>query len=165
MKEIKIEDDLFEDLLERVVNSGKSFSDVIREFRDGKANMDKEKESKNKNLSHPEMELQKYAQSTEFTSLRSHLEKFLAILGKIHQLTPNEFDKVEQLQGHKRKYFAKSSKELSQYGSSVFPKRIPNSPYWVITNNSTVQKRDMVKSVLLRLGYDKTFAKNIVKNI
>lgn len=81
--------------------------------------------------------------------------KFLFILSYLYKRNPDDFKKVLALSGRRRKYFSGSSQELEASGSSVFPKQIPNAPYWVVTNNDTPKKRRMLEDVLRILGYSK----------
>lgn len=39
-------------------------------------------------------------------------------------------------------------------GKSTHPRQIPNSPYWVMTNADTDQKKEMLSRALTVLGYD-----------
>jgi negative modulator of initiation of replication len=82
------------------------------------------------------------------------VEKFLSILAWLQKDDPEKFEKVLLLRGRKRLYFAKTADELEASGNSVMPKRIPDSPFWVITNSPTVLKQQIIGEVMRMLGYD-----------
>jgi negative modulator of initiation of replication len=79
--------------------------------------------------------------------------KFLQILSWAYQKHPNDFDRVLAIEGNRRKYFARDQRTLLESGSSTNPRPIPNSPFWVITNNSTAKKAEILSEVMRLLGY------------
>jgi negative modulator of initiation of replication len=89
--------------------------------------------------------------------------RFLYILSCVHKRYPEQFKKVLAISGRRRKYFAVSSEELEESGNSVFPKQIPHSPFWVITNNDTPKKRRMIRDVLKLVGYSEDAVKQAVE--
>ncbi|MDY6927195.1 MAG: replication initiation negative regulator SeqA [Pseudomonadota bacterium] len=82
------------------------------------------------------------------------VDQFLFILQQIYLQHPGDFAKVESIVGKNRKYFASSKEELLKSGSSTNPKAIPQSGFWVVTNNNTAKKLAMLSQVLQILGYD-----------
>ncbi|PRO73471.1 replication initiation negative regulator SeqA [Alteromonas alba] len=82
------------------------------------------------------------------------VDQFLFILQQIYLQHPGDFAKVESIVGKNRKYFASSKEELLMSGSSTNPKAIPDSGFWVVTNNNTAKKLAMLSQVLQILGYD-----------
>jgi len=81
--------------------------------------------------------------------------------GRLHKHHPEKFDKVLLLNGRKRRYFAKTEKELEESGSSVMPKRIPDSPYWVFTNSPTELKKQVITDVMRVLGYEPSVIRSV----
>ncbi|MBU3022598.1 replication initiation negative regulator SeqA [Aestuariibacter sp. A3R04] len=81
------------------------------------------------------------------------VDQFLFILSELHDLHKTAFSKVEEIKGKNRIYFATSKEALLNTGSSTNPKQIPNSDYWVVTNNNTAKKVAMLRQVLQTLGY------------
>lgn len=90
------------------------------------------------------------------------VDLFLFILAQLHELHPQAFAAVEQIKGKNRIYFATSKEALLKTGSSTNPKQIPDSPYWVVTNNNTAKKVAMLEQVLQVLGYDEATAATVV---
>ena len=89
------------------------------------------------------------------------VDQFLFILQQIYLQHPGDFAKVESIVGKNRKYFASSKEELLKSGSSTNPKAIPQSGFWVVTNNNTAKKLAMLSQVLQILGYDDKVVKTV----
>lgn len=83
----------------------------------------------------------------------SVVERFLLILSVLHHVNTDTFERILAVKGRNRLYFAKSKQELIAAGSSTNPKQVPNSEYWVVTNNNTSKKSSMLMEVLNILGY------------
>jgi negative modulator of initiation of replication len=77
----------------------------------------------------------------------------LSILSFLHKENPDKFSSLLSLEGRKRRYIAKSERELDDSGTSVNPKKIPYTDYWVVTNNDTNNKKLLLRQVLTLLGY------------
>lgn len=89
--------------------------------------------------------------------------KFLFALESVHQLMGEKFEKILQIQGRDRLYFAKSKEALLKASPSANPKQIGESQYWVTSNNNTAKKRTILKEVLLQFGCDETIAKSLAE--
>jgi len=89
------------------------------------------------------------------------VDQFLFILQQVYLQHPGDFAKVESIVGKNRKYFASSKEELLKSGSSTNPKAIPDSGFWVVTNNNTAKKLAMLSQVLQILGYDDKVVKTV----
>ena len=90
------------------------------------------------------------------------VDQFLFILSAAHKLNANSFSQVESIVGKNRTYFAKSKEALLENGSSTNPKAIPDSDYWVVTNNNTAKKVNMLEQVLRKLGYAPEVVETVV---
>ena len=95
-------------------------------------------------------------------SYTKRVDLFLFILSQLHELHPEEFARVEEIKGKNRVYFATSKEALLNTGSSTNPKQIPQSQYWVVTNNNTAKKLAMLEQVLQLLGYDSTTVETVM---
>jgi negative modulator of initiation of replication len=89
------------------------------------------------------------------------VDQFLFILQQVYLQHPTDFAKVESIVGKNRKYFASSKEELLKSGSSTNPKLIPESGFWVVSNNNTAKKLAMLSQVLQILGYDDKVVKAV----
>ncbi|WP_127347888.1 replication initiation regulator SeqA [Pseudidiomarina mangrovi] len=92
---------------------------------------------------------------------RSIVARFLYILSMLHRCHAQQFERVLQITGRDRKYFATVERELEEAGTSTNPKQIPDSDYYVVTNNNTTRKKMMLTQVALELGYNQTQAERI----
>ena len=88
-----------------------------------------------------------------FRSQRQVVEKFLSLLQWVQIREGDRFKIVLNIAGRSRKYFALSDQELHASGTHTNPKQIPNSHYWVVTNNDTPKKQGIIREVLQTLGY------------
>lgn len=84
---------------------------------------------------------------------KSVVGRFLHILSMLYRCHTDQFSTVLGIKGRDRVYFATSEEALLQTGNSTNPKQIPQSPYWVITNNNTTKKKSMLTQVAKGLNY------------
>ena len=87
--------------------------------------------------------------------------RFLFILSALHRTHKANFSAVLDVQGRDRVYFATSKEALVNSGSSMNPKNITDSEYWVMTNSNTTRKKMMLHEVALGLGYSAEQAEKI----
>lgn len=148
MTTIEIDQDIHDYLLQHVKNFGESASDVLR--REFGINAKNRPTADGSNSSH---ELFEILESSKIKHARGVVGKFLEILSAAYEHNKNKFDIVLAIQGRGRIYFAKSKKEIESSGNSTQPKQIPGTPYWVMTNSPTTQKKEMLREVLEGIGY------------
>jgi len=98
--------------------------------------------------------IQQFLKTSAFLVHTSVVHRFLAILSWLYKQNRGDFAKVKGLRGRNRLYFAESDRELEASGSSVNPKHVPDSPYWVVTNSPTQGKKDLLSDVMRVLGYN-----------
>lgn len=91
----------------------------------------------------------------------SRVEQFLTILSALHQTHAADFEKVLDVKGRNRLYFATDKEQLLQAGSSTNPKQVPASRYWVVTNNNTAKKVSMLTQVAGVLDYSEQDSKKL----
>ena len=103
-----------------------------------------------------------FVNSPQFASHRNVTEKFLALLAFLHDRHQEDFGKVVGLGGRKRSYFGKSRSDIARSGNRTFPRQIPKSDYWVLTNAANHHKRDILRRALQALGYPPTLQASIV---
>ncbi len=87
--------------------------------------------------------------------------RFLFILAALYRTHKNEFVNVLEIKGRDRVYFATSKEALLESGSSMNPKNITDTEYWVMTNSNTTRKKMMLHEVALCLGYSASEAEKI----
>ncbi|AOW78232.1 N-carbamyl-L-amino acid amidohydrolase [Colwellia sp. PAMC 20917] len=102
-----------------------------------------------------------YINKEELAMQRGAVGRFLLILAALYRVHSESFAVVSEIRGRDRLYFAKSKDELSASGSSTKPLQIPDSPFWVMTNSNTTRKKMMLTKASLMLGYTDEDAENI----
>ena len=96
------------------------------------------------------------------STFTKRVDQFLFVLSAAHKLNSENFANVESIKGKNRTYFATSKEALLENGSSTNPKAIPGSPFWVVTNNNTAKKTNMLEQVLRNLGYQPDVIETVV---
>ena len=96
------------------------------------------------------------------STFTKRVDQFLFVLSAAHKLNAGNFARVESIKGKNRTYFATSKEALLENGSSTNPKAIPDSPFWVVTNNNTAKKTNMLEQVLRNLGYQPDVIETVV---
>ena len=176
MKSIQIEDDLYHFIASQTQDIGESASDILRRLVmpaslfnslqdikvDGTSPDSYLKKTVNVNTRPPENTAQACQAKAVFNELEGQqlqaipkiVERWLLVLSIIHKHNPQQFIKVLGMSGRNRTYFATDKDTLLTTGSSTNPKNVPGSDYWVITNNNTVKKINMLKEVAEQVGFN-----------
>ena len=102
-----------------------------------------------------------YINKEELAMQRGAVGRFLLILAALHRVHKNNFSAVCEVRGRDRLYFANSEAALAESGSSTKPREIPDSPYWVITNSNTTRKKMMLTEAARALGYSDSDTESI----
>lgn len=93
----------------------------------------------------------------------SRVQQWLHVLSALHQVNTDRFSKVLEITGRNR--FSDNKALLLEAGSSTNPKAIPNSRYWVVTNNNTAKKLSMLTQVCELLGYSQEHTQALVAKL
>lgn len=158
MKTVQLDDDVYAHLLSQVQVIGEDASSILRRLLKIPVNSAKPKTV----INHDEPlittkacgRIDECIEHPHFQMEREAIGKFLFTLSWLHKMHgEEEFSKILAIRGRKRLYYAKSADELDESGSSVYPQRIPNTSYWVVTNNDTPKKQRMLSDVMRVLGY------------
>jgi negative modulator of initiation of replication len=180
MKTIQVDDELYKYIASQTQNIGESASEILRRLLLGDANAEipteeavqepepvaaKKTETKKQKTVKAEKSNAKSVfdllNKEEIMTQKGAVGRFLFILAALHRAHPEEFEKVLQVKGKGRVYFATTAEELEAHGSSIKPKQIPDSIYWVVTNNNTPRKKLITNEVAVVLGYDDTQAEKL----
>jgi negative modulator of initiation of replication len=100
---------------------------------------------------------------TKLAETTKMVERFLLILAALAHVHGDSFVKVLNIAGRNRVYFAKDKDTLLETGSSTNPKKIPDSDYWVITNNNTAKKVSILRAVGDVLEYPEVDIKRLLE--
>lgn len=181
MKNIEIDDELYQYIVKNTEQIGESASSILRRllgFNTTKETLpvatsletvDSELNSRDEvsvkkltRITNKSVEyLFNYINKEDLSMQRSVVGQFLLILAALYRVHPNKFSLVTEIRGKGRLYFGKSADELEASGSSTKPKQIGQSSYWVITNTNTTRKKMILKGVAEELGYDDLSAEKI----
>ncbi len=174
MKTIEIEDQIYELLLHQTTRFGETPSNVIERLINGSSQRPIDGQAQHasaKPVHQASAErtaqdpLGAFLNGPSFLVQGNAIGRFLAILSWLCNQHPQRFEEVLRLNGRKRKYFARSAEELEASGNSVMPKRIPDTPYWVVSNSPTQLKKQIISDVFRMLGYDGSSTQRAVEAI
>lgn len=164
MKTIEIDDQLYQYIASQTTTIGESASDILRRL----LLVDQEQMAKSieEASAAPAVKEQVAPKKTasasdvfdllnkgEIAAQKGAVGRFMHILSALYRAHEADFDKVLEIRGRNRLYFAKGEDALMQNGSSTNPKNIANSEFWVVTNSNTTKKKLMLTEVARVLGY------------
>lgn len=187
MKQIDIDDELYQYIASNTQSIGESASTILRRLLNlnGDDNTPVAKNNQNNQLAtqdkrddtqQPNDSLEqevvtpmKQTNANVFNILNKEelamqkgvVGRFLFILSAFYRTHKKEFSAVLDIKGRDRVYFATSKEDLVNSGSSMNPKNITDSEYWVMTNSNTTRKKMMLHEVALCLGYTAEQAEEI----
>lgn len=172
MKTIEIDDELYHYIASRTQAIGESASDILRRllrlpaspqpFVLVQENMlnelkDLAKLPKEKKQVSLQEKVQKRIEfvltSPQFIDETKVVNRFLQLLSALYVSDAEGFAfATENVQGSERIYFARDKEIILATGSSVKAKQIPDSPFWVITNNNTERKGIILSALMSSMG-------------
>ncbi|KOO07098.1 replication initiation negative regulator SeqA [Vibrio hepatarius] len=179
MKTIEVDEDLYRYIASQTQHIGESASDILRRLLevDGKnrqpapvvpvqpqgivVSRDAIKEEKVDGVK----EMRSLLISDEFAGLKKAIDRFMLVLSTLHRIDPTGFSEATQVKGRKRVYFADNEQTLLESGNTTKPKAIPGSPFWVITNNNTSRKRQMVDQLMTRMSFPADLTEKVANSI
>lgn len=171
MKSIQIEEDLYHFIASQTQDIGESASDILRRLVMPESLLNGGQNNHNDEARSPYSKAsdENSAQSTDTTcqaaavfaelegqqlqAIPKVVERWLLVLSIIHKHNSQQFAKVLGMSGRNRTYFATDKDTLLATGSSTNPKNVPGSNYWVITNNNSLKKINMLKNVAEQVGF------------
>lgn len=148
MRPIEIDEDIYQHIASNTKEIGEPASSILRRLL-GLGGL-QEEQIKGASPTHEFIEAMS---SPKFTMQTAAVDKFLFFLGLAYLQKKVEFEKVLEIQGRDRRYFGKSREEIEESGNSTQPRNVPGSPFWVMTNSPTSQKKQMLRNALKLLGY------------
>lgn len=181
MKSIQIEDDLYHFIASQTQDIGESASDILRRLVMPESLLNTTVDDSVDEISVvyttdnnvsvvPSSELACQAsevfaelEGQQLLAIAKMVERWLLVLSIIHKHHKQQFSKVLGMSGRNRTYFAIDKDTLLATGSSTNPKNIPGSNYWVITNNNTVKKINMLKEVAEQVGFSLSEIEQLIK--
>ncbi|MBW3694451.1 replication initiation negative regulator SeqA [Vibrio sp. T187] len=179
MKTIEVDEDLYRYIAGQTEHIGESASDILRRL----LNVEGQKAVQVKEAKQPKgivvskdagiipakidgvKEMRSLLISDEFASLKKAIDRFMLVLSTLHHIDPESFSEATQVKGRKRVYFADNEETLLANGNTTKPKAIPSSPFWVITNNNTSRKRQMVEQLMSRMSFQADLIEKVTGSI
>lgn len=165
MKRIDIDDDIYTYIAANTEHIGESASNILRRLLNlppltpsptAQADSELPTETATADVqtgAHSGQHIFDLLTPADLAGEKSVVGRFLHILSMLYRCHSEHFSTVLGIKGRDRVYFATSQEALVQTGNSTNPKQIPQSPYWVITNNNTTKKKSMLTQVAKELGY------------
>ncbi len=177
MKTIEVDEDLYRYIASQTLHIGESASDILRRL----LNVDGELATAAPAAEPKGIVVSKDAAfdtkidgvkvmrslliSDEFAGLKNAIDRFMLILSTLHRIDSASFSEATMFKGRKRVYFADNEQTLLASGQTTKPKAIPNTPFWVITNNNTSRKQQMVEQVMVRMGFPSDIIEKVTHSI
>ncbi|MDN3701269.1 replication initiation negative regulator SeqA [Vibrio artabrorum] len=179
MKTIEVDEDLYRFIAGQTERIGESASDILRRLlqvdSQGKVPIEDIVEPKGIVVSKEVgftlekldgvKEMRSLLISDEFASLKKAIDRFMLVLSTLHKIDPESFSEATQVKGRKRVYFADNEATLLANGNTTKPKAIPQSPFWVITNNNTSRKRQMIEQLMSRMSFQAELIEKVTGSI
>mgnify|MGYP003588827508 CR=1 FL=1 len=168
MKTIEVDDELYHYIASRTQAIGESASDILRRLLrlpsspqpfvlvqqntiDELKELAKPKAKAKKEdlIEKAVQKVEKVLKSDSFVNENKNVSRFLMLLSALHHANAQGFAQAtEVVTGTERTYFGTSEEALLSHGSSVKAKQIPDSPFWVVTNNNTARKGLILTGVM-----------------
>jgi len=161
MKTIEVEDDVYRYIAAQTKEIGEPATSILRRLLGVDAGAQPGQAAKTVVAAKPH-ELALLLSQPMFSSSTTAVARMLRIFKEIHAQKKQDFEKVLQIQGRNRAYFAHSKQEILKSGKSTQPREIEGTGFWVMTNSPTQQKQQMVREVLEMLGYSPAAVKAAV---
>ena len=186
MKTIEVDEDLYRYIAGQTLHIGESASDILRRLLDVDNKMlpaDKaekpaapvvpvipqgivvSKDAAQETQVDSVKEMRTLLISDEFAGLKKAVDRFMLVLSTLYRIDSQSFSDAMSVKGRKRVYFADNEQTLLASGQTTKPKAIPNTPFWVITNNNTSRKRQMVEQVMTLMNFPSDIIEKVTNAI
>ena len=179
MKTIEVDEDLYRYIASQTQHIGESASDILRRLLnvDGHVQTAQQQpiiEPRGLVISKDAVKevqidgvkaMRSLLISDEFAGLKKAIDRFMLVLSTLHHIDPEGFSEATQVKGRKRVYFADNEQTLLANGNTTKPKAIPASSFWVITNNNTSRKRQMVDQLMSRMSFSADLIEKVTLSI
>jgi negative regulator of replication initiation len=91
--------------------------------------------------------------------------RYFAVLEFLYHQHKDKFSVLEEYGRGKRIIFARDAKTIEESGSSTFPQKIPNTPYFAVTNLPNSRKRKILEGVLRMFHYPSAEIELVLKSL
>ncbi|MGV3002432.1 replication initiation negative regulator SeqA [Vibrio sp.] len=168
MKTIEVDEELYRYIASQTQHIGESASDILRRLLIGEQQGSQANATMTNPVTVDTVESTKPAKqekpdgvkvmrslliSDEFAEKDKAIDRFMLILSSLYHIEASSFAEAAKVKGRTRVYFADNEETLLASGKTTKPRSIPNTPFWVITNNNTNRKRQMVQQLMTQMGF------------
>ncbi|OEF24023.1 replication initiation negative regulator SeqA [Vibrio rumoiensis] len=166
MKTIEVDEELYRYIASQTQHIGESASDILRRLLIGdqqgsKVSTNVASAVATEAVSVPVKEekqdgvkmMRSLLISNDFAEKEKAIDRFMSVLSALYHVEPNRFADAAKVKGRTRVYFADNEETLLASGKTTKPRSIPETPFWVITNNNTNRKRQMVQQLMTQMGF------------
>ena len=170
MKTIQIEDEVFAALESRVRSFNDTPNEVIKRLLEefgGMKNSVPEKPKIDKTLPNNSPTVSaiiQLIQSPEYL-MADAKRKYFAVLEFLYHQNKDKFSVLEQYGRGKRVNFARDAKAIEESGNSTYPQKIPNTPYFALTNLPNLRKRKILEDALKVFKYSSDEIELVLKSL
>ena len=168
MKTIEVDDQVYEDLSQRVQGFNESPNSVIKrllKLPSGEPVLTNETETEveSPEASQPS-ELEVLLNSPEFRRLDG-IGRYLHLLQFLHSSSPEAFEKLPayRRKGAKRINFSNNPQEIRSSGSNTKPQQIPGTEFFVLSNLDNKSKRKILADIMPEFGFSWEEIKTVLK--
>jgi negative modulator of initiation of replication len=163
MKTINVDEEVYLHIAQNTREIGESASDILRRLLglEGVNGASPASPVKGQDAH----ELSAALRDPKFLMQTAAVDKLLYFLTIAYSQKKSEFERVLEIQGRGRRYFARTREEIEKSGNSTQPRNVPGTPYWVMTNSPTPQKQQMLRDALRLLGYSQAAVEAAVGTI
>ncbi len=182
MKTIEVDNELYRYIASQTLQIGESASDILRRLL-----LDPQKDQRpvatlgdaamkpsgivvsNNILCANPLERSKQIRSLlvskDFSDQNKAIGRFMLLLSTLYFVDKQGFAEAAALKGRTRVYFSDNAETLLSSGNTTKPKKIPHTPFWVITNTNTGRKRQMVEQLMMKMGFDEEMTNTVTNAI
>lgn len=165
MKTIEVDEELYRYIASQTQHIGEGASDILRRLligdQQGSQNVVTKKitgsETQKASVAVEVVDKVKTMRSLlisdEFANKDKAIDRFMLILSSLYHIENESFSEAAKVKGRTRVYFADNEQTLLASGKTTKPRSIPDTPFWVITNNNTNRKRQMVQQLMTQMGF------------
>ncbi|MGO2321321.1 replication initiation negative regulator SeqA [Vibrio casei] len=177
MKTIEVDEELYRYIASQTQHIGESASDILRRLLIGEQQGSQANGTVTKPVAVDSLESAKQEKqdgvkvmrslliSDEFAEKDKAIDRFMLILSSLYHVEASSFAEAAKVKGRTRVYFADNEETLLASGKTTKPRSIPNTPFWVITNNNTNRKRQMVQQLMTQMGFQIDLIEKVCNSI
>ncbi|QIQ21784.1 replication initiation negative regulator SeqA [Zophobihabitans entericus] len=169
MKTIEIDDELYHYIASQTQHIGESASSILRRLLKCETttvpSMVVANVASQTSIKLPATSLLSLIHHSNYIDEKKTVNRFLMLLSALYQENSSRFSlAATSLHGSKRRYLATDEKSLIDTGNNTKPKAIPDTPYWVVTNNNSARKSYILKTIMDNMELSPSIITTVLDN-